>query len=146
DVPRPDVIALTDVPFAAVEADDATVFPASRTAFLRAWIGAPKHVGRALVRDGKLAAWGVIRPCRTGHKIGPLVADDRAAAEAVLGALLADTDGGIFLDVPSINRDAVALAQDLGLTPVFETARMYTGAIRPLRLERVFGVTTFELG
>src|SRR5262245_25061098 len=49
DVPRPDVIALTDVPFAAVEADDATVFPASRTAFLRAWIGAPKHVGRALV-------------------------------------------------------------------------------------------------
>jgi hypothetical protein len=29
---------------------------------------------------------------------------------------------------------------------VFETARMYTGAILPLRLERVFGVTSFELG
>ena len=42
----------------------------------------PGHIGRALVRDGKLAAWGVIRPCRTGCKIGPLVADDRAAAEA----------------------------------------------------------------
>jgi hypothetical protein len=39
-----------------------------------------------------------------------------------------------------------ALAQELGLTPVFETARMYTGAIPPLRLERVYGVTTFELG
>jgi len=38
------------------------------------------------------------------------------------------------------------LAQDLGLAPVFETARMYTGAIPLLRLERVFGVTTFELG
>jgi len=38
------------------------------------------------------------------------------------------------------------LARGLGLTPVFETARMYTGAIPPLRLERVFGVTTFELG
>jgi hypothetical protein len=48
--------------------------------------------------------------------------------------------------VPSVNRDAVALAQALGLAPVFETARMYTGAIAPLRLERVFGVTTFELG
>jgi len=45
-----------------------------------------------------------------------------------------------------VNRDAVALAQRQGLAPVFETARMYTGAIRPLRLERVFGVTTFELG
>jgi hypothetical protein len=28
---------------------------------------------------------------------------------------------------------------------VFETARMYTGTIPRLRLERVFGVTTFEL-
>ena len=54
--------------------------------------------------------------------------------------------GGPFLDVPSIDRDAVASAQDRGLVPVFETARMYTGAIPPLRLERVFGVTTFELG
>ena len=42
--------------------------------------------------------------------------------------------------------EAAALTQDFGLTPVFETARMYTGAIPPLRLERVFGVTTFELG
>jgi hypothetical protein len=52
----------------------------------------------------------------------------------------------IFLDVPAPNRSAVALADDLGLVPVFETARMYTGPIRPLNLDRVFGVTTFELG
>jgi GNAT superfamily N-acetyltransferase len=51
-----DVIALTAVPLAAVEADDATVFPAPRSAFLRAWVGSPGHVGRALVRDGRLAA------------------------------------------------------------------------------------------
>jgi GNAT superfamily N-acetyltransferase len=147
DAPGAGVVPLSAVPFAAVEASDRTAFPAPRSAFLRAWLGAPGHVGRALMRDGRLAAWGVIRPCRTGRKIGPLVADDRAAAEAVLAALLASTGGGeIFLDVPSINRDAVALAQDLGLVPVFETARMYTGAIPPLRLERVFGVTTFELG
>lgn len=141
------VVPLSAVPLPAVEASDRTVFPAPRSAFLRAWLGAPGHVGRALVRDGRLAAWGVIRPCRTGCKIGPLVADDRAAAEAVLAALLTNSGGGeIFLDVPGINRDAVALAQGLGLAPVFETARMYTGAIPPLRLERVFGVTTFELG
>jgi GNAT superfamily N-acetyltransferase len=146
DAPPTDVVALADVPLAAVEAYDGTVFPASRPAFLRAWIGAPGHVGRALVRHARLAAWGVIRPCRKGRKIGPLFADDRAAAEAVLAALLAGGGGEIFLDVPGINEDAVALAQDLGLSPVFETARMYTGAIPPLRLERVFGVTTFELG
>ena len=145
--PQAGVVALTDVPFSAVEVDDATVFPAPRAAFLRAWIGAPGHVGRALMRDGVLVGWGVIRPCRTGRKIGPLVADDRATAEVVLSALLAAAGGGeIFLDVPSINRDAVALAQDLGLAPVFETARMYTGVIPALRLERIFGVATFELG
>lgn len=141
------IIPLADVSFASVEADDATVFPAPRPAFLRAWIDTSGHIGRALVRDGKLAAWGVIRPCRTGWKIGPLVADDRAAAEAVFTALVSAAGGGeVFLDVPEVNREAVALAQSHGLTPVFETARMYTGAIRPLRLERVFGVTTFELG
>jgi hypothetical protein len=76
-----------------------------------------------------------------------LVAENRAAAEAVLAALLAGAGGSeIFLDVPCVNEDAVAVAQGLGLEPVFETARMYTDAIPPLRLERIFGVTTFELG
>ena len=140
-------VALSEIPFVDVEAYDATVFPAPRSAFLRAWFGAPGHIGRAVVRDGRLAGWGVIRPCRTGRKIGPLVADDRATAEAVLSALLSAAGSGeIFLDVPGTNRDAIALAQGLGLVPVFETARMYTGAIRPVRLERVFGVTSFELG
>lgn len=145
--PRAGIVALGDVPFAMVEASDATVFPAPRSAFLRTWISAPGHVGCAVMRDGALAGWGVIRPCRQGRKIGPLVAEDRAAAEAVLSALLARAGGGeIFLDVPAVNRDAVALAESVGLKPVFETARMYTGDISPLRLERVFGVTTFELG
>jgi len=141
------IVALNEIPFAMVEASDATVFPAPRGAFLRAWISTSGHLGCALLRDGALAGWGVIRPCRQGRKIGPLVAGDRAAAEAVLAALLARTGGGeIFLDVPAVNRDAVALAESLGLAPVFETARMYTGAIPQLRLERVYGVTTFELG
>ncbi len=140
-------VALADVPSGAIEADDATVFPAPRSAFLRAWLRAPGHRGRALMRDGRLAAWGVIRPCRAGFKVGPLVSDDRAGAETVLAALIDDVGGGeTFLDVPAPNRDAVMLAESLGLKPVFETARMYTGAIPPLRLERVFGVTTFELG
>ena len=143
----PGLVPLDDVAFATIAADDATVFPAPREAFLRAWIAARGHMGRALVRDGRLTALGVIRPGRPGHKVGPLVADDRPSAEAVFAALLSAAGGGeVFLDVPSVNRDAVALAQAHGLAPVFETARMYTGPIRPLRIERVFGVTTFELG
>jgi GNAT superfamily N-acetyltransferase len=141
------LVSLGDITFAAIEADDATVFPAARPSFLRAWIDNPRHRGRALVRDGRLVAWGVIRPCRKGHKIGPLVADDRGAAETVFAALCASTDGGeVFLDVIEQNRDAVALAKAHGLEPIFETARMYTGPIRPIAQSRIFGVTTFELG
>jgi GNAT superfamily N-acetyltransferase len=141
------IVPLTEIPFAAVEASDATVFPARRSAFLKSWISAPGHVGRALMRNDELVGWGIVRPCRTGYKIGPLVADDRADAEAVLSALLAEVgDTEVFLDAPAINRDAAALAQDLGLAPVFETARMYIGPIPPLRIERVFGVMSFELG
>jgi len=141
------IVPLADIAFASLEADDATVFPAPRRAFLQTWLDTSGHLGRAFVRDSRLAGWGVIRPCRSGTKIGPLVADDRAAAEAVYSALISAHGGGeVFLDVPSVNHDAVALTQDHGLAPVFETARMYTGPIRPLRIERVFGVTTFELG
>jgi hypothetical protein len=147
NAPAGETVPLADVPFALVAAGDATVFPAPRENFLRAWIGASGHIGRAVVRDGGLAAWGVIRPCRSGFKIGPLVADDRAAAEAVLDALIAAVGGGeIFLDVPEPNREAIALAQARGLSPVFETARMYTGPVRDPALHRIFGVTTFELG
>ncbi len=142
-----DVLNLAAVPLDQLIACDARVFPAPRPHFLRAWTGTSGHIGRAVVRDGRLAGWGVIRPARLGHKIGPLIADDRETAEAVLAELLAAADGGeIFLDVPDFQRDGIALAESLGLSPVFETARMYTGAVPPLQLERVFGVTTFELG
>jgi ribosomal protein S18 acetylase RimI-like enzyme len=143
----PETMELADVLFAAIEADDATAFHASRASFLHTWIGAPGHIGRAVMRDGRLCAWGVTRPCRRGFKIGPLVADDRALAEQVFAALVAEAGGGeIFLDVPEPNAEAVALARAHGLAPVFETARMYRGAVRPLRIERIFGVTSFELG
>lgn len=146
-MPGKDVVDLGEVPFADLAADDVTVFPAPRAAFLQSWIGAPGHAGCAVMRDGRLAGWGVIRPCLKGCKIGPLLAEDRAAAEAVFAGLLARSTGDeIFLDVPGVNREAIALAESLGLAPVFETARMYTGPIPPLRLERVFGVTGFELG
>jgi hypothetical protein len=147
DRPQADVVELSKIPLAMVEAYDATVFPGPRTAFLRAWINSPGHAGCALIRDGRFAGFGVIRPCRQGYKIGPLVADDRVIAENVLWALVAKVGGGqIFLDVPGINRDAIALAEGLGLAPVFETARMYTDAIPALQQDRIFGVTTFELG
>lgn len=142
------IVPLADVDFAAVCADDRRVFPAPRECFLRAWIGMPDAAALACVDGARLAGWGVIRRCREGHKIGPLVADTPAVATALYAALCRRVPEGdaVFLDVPLPNADAVALAEAHGMRGVFEAARMYTGAAPACELERVFGVTTFELG
>jgi hypothetical protein len=125
----------------------ARVFPAPRPAFLERWVNAPGSTACAVGDDGRIDGYGVVRACRVGHKVGPLFCKDRATAERLLGALFAHVDDGpVFLDVPVVNADGIALARDLGLEPVFETARMYRGAAPDLRLDRVFGISSFELG
>lgn len=52
----------------------------------------------------------------------------------------------MFLDVPQPNADAIVMAQKYGFEPTFETARMYRGVAPELPLDRIFGITTFELG
>ena len=141
-------VPLTDVDFAMLCADDRRVFPAPRERFLHAWITMPDSVGLACVQRGRLAGWGVVRRCREGHKIGPLVADSLAMASSLYGALCSRVPGGntVYLDVPLPNADAVALVEQNGMRSVFETARMYTGAAPACESRRVFGVTSFELG
>lgn len=122
------------------------VFPAPRERFMAHWLNAPSQaVG--WVEDGGLKGFGVIRPCFEGHKIGPLFASEAAVAEAIVCTLLSRVSvGPVFLDVPEVHLDAVALARSLGLQPSFETARMYRGPDPGLDLSRVFGITSFELG
>ncbi len=124
-----------------------SVFPAPRRSFLEAWITAPGSHALAVGAGDRVAGYGVVRACREGHKVGPLFCTHRASAERLLGALAAHGDGGpIFLDVPVVNDEGMALARGLGLEPVFETARMYRGPAPDLRLDRVFAITSFELG
>jgi GNAT superfamily N-acetyltransferase len=133
--------------FDALCAYDSLGFPSRRVPFLKAWLSAPGHVLRLALRGGALCGYGVLRPCREGAKIGPLFADAPEIAEALAGALLREApDGPVYLDPPGTNASAVALAQSLGLEPVFETARMYRGPAPAFDLGRVFGITTFELG
>lgn len=130
-----------------IEAFDRAFFAAPRPAFLRAWLRAPGHVVRSLVSDGDLTGYGVLRPCAEGAKIGPLFAANRADAEVLFRALAAEAPPGpVFLDPPEPNGPALRMAEEFGLAPSFETARMYRGPAPALPLERTFGITTFELG
>lgn len=135
------------LPFAAIASYDRSCFPAPRDAFLRPWLTLPGHVALAAMRGGTLAGYAVLRPCLEGSKIGPLFADDVEAAQALLAALLPHAPTGpVFLDVPEPHEAAMAMARAAGMAPVFETARMYTRDPPRSRAERVFGITSFELG
>jgi hypothetical protein len=131
----------------AVAAYDRDFFPGPRDTFIRNWIAPPGRRTLAFVSDNTVRGYGSVRPCRTGYKVGPLFADDATVAERLFGALTSRLHGAqIFLDVPEPNAEAVALAERHGLTPSFETARMYRGAAPALPLDRIYGITTFELG
>ena len=141
------ILSANEVGYARLAAYDSRLFFAPRPAFLESWLTQPGGTALAAVRQGEVAGYGVIRPCRAGFKIGPLFADDPYVAERLLSALAAAAGGEqIFLDVPEVNGAARDLAERYGMSPVFETARMYIGQAPDLDLQKIFGVTTFELG
>lgn len=126
---------------------DGPLFPSPRATFLHSWLRGPDRKSMAFVEEGHVRGYGTIRPCRSGHKIGPLFADDPTIADALFRALtLSFADEQVFIDPPEPNGAASALASRHGLAPVFETARMYRGRAPELPLDRIFGITTFELG
>lgn len=127
---------------------DSRFFPVGRGAFLSNWlIGDDSRIALAKIAEGKISGYGVVRRCSHCYKIGPLFADTPALARQLFLELAARADGSeILFDVPEPNREGIALAQEFGLRPVFETARMYRGVGPSLPLERIFGITSFELG
>jgi hypothetical protein len=124
------------------------MFPASRRTFLEGWLTQPESVALILREAGAIAGYGVVRPAREGWRIGPLFADGTPKAEALFEALVSRVPAGqpVFVDVPQANADALAFVQRRGMTPMFETARMYRGDAPSIDVRRVFGVTSLELG
>ncbi|MEV0251705.1 GNAT family N-acetyltransferase [Nocardia sp. NPDC050712] len=148
DLPAPDatVRALAPGDLARLHGYDAECVPADRPRFLDAWLGDPRHRTVLRIVDGRLTGYGTIRPARDSMRVGPLFADTADDARQLLAGLAAEADGPLAVDVPLRNDFAVEVVEEAGLKPSFETARMYTGPVRPHRLDRLFGTTTLELG
>lgn len=143
-----DVMPLSSIPFEELANYDREFFPDDRKSFLQCWTSREKSRAFGIRQNGKLAGYGLIRPCRNGFKIGPLFADNPELAETLFSALESSVPEGsaIFLDIPEVNQAALELVQRHEMSIVFETARMYKGPAPHLPVERIFGVTTFELG
>ena len=83
-----------------ISAFDSRYYPGPRGGFLGRWLDAPR-VARAIVRDGKVRGYGVLRKCHEGHKIGPLFAETEDDAARIFMALCAASDGEmVSIDVP----------------------------------------------
>lgn len=141
------LVEISAVPFESLMEYDRQMFPVPRPGFLEKWIKQPDSYAFAAVEAGKLKGYGVIRKCRKGYKIGPLFADDRMTAEKIFLALKASVPGeAVYLDVPEPNRKAMELAEKYGMNVMFKTIRMYSRGEPEIKLEQVYGVTSFELG
>ncbi|WP_031484403.1 GNAT family N-acetyltransferase [Maridesulfovibrio frigidus] len=132
----------------SITAYEHNMFPTKRRNFLTHWLNMPDSFTFAMRKDENICGYGVIRPCRTGYKIGPLFADSYEVADLIFQRLCSEveTNTQIYIDVPEVNEHAMGLASSYGMEKVFGTARMYTGEAPQLGLDKIFGVTTFELG
>lgn len=148
DHPHPDVVPLSAIPFEQLSQGDRRFFPERREPFLRAWIDQPQAQSMGILEGDRLCAYGVIRACHKGYKIGPLNAETYDLAIELFQGLIATLppESTIYLDVPEPNSRAIDLAQTYHMQPAFETARMYAGSAPAINLQKVFGISSFELG
>jgi hypothetical protein len=141
-----DVISPTDVPIERIINYDTELFPASRPMFLSPWIRYAE-TAYGILSDDRLCGYGVLRPCDRGFKIGPLFADTFEIADYLFRALTYHAKAQpVFIDIPDIHPELPVFIQRYCLQPVFTCVRMYWGHIPNLDVERIFGVTTLELG
>lgn len=144
---HPSVVGLATVPFAQVEQYDRLHVAAPRAAFLQAWLDQSGAIGGAVIEDGALVGYGMLRPCLIGYKFGPVFADRPEVAVRIIDDLMARVAGQqVQLDIPEPNAAALRIASERGLHEIFGCARMYLGPDPGLPVDRLFGVTSFEFG
>ncbi|MDT7833066.1 GNAT family N-acetyltransferase [Flavobacteriaceae bacterium S356] len=126
---------------------DIQCFGVSRSKFLQSWLFMPESHTFKYVKSGELKGFAIIRKASTGYKICPLFADNLTIAEALYQACLnVAVNEPVYIDVPVINKEAIDLIRKYQATYVFECARMYYGESPKMEINKVFGITTFELG
>lgn len=141
------LVNISKIPFEKLLEYDRRMFPAPRSDFLKKWITQPDSYAFAALEAGDLKGYGVIRKCRVGCKIGPLFANDQGTAEKIFRALKASVpEELIYLDVPEPNKKAVEIAKKYNMNVMFRTIRMYSRKEPDIELDKVYGVTSFELG
>lgn len=126
---------------------DKMCFGFNRPQFMINWMEMPEIRKFKYVEDRELKGFAVLRKANRGYKICPLFADTSEIAEELLKACSSAAKGEYFyLDIPIVNEAARELVKKYKMEYVFECARMYYGTPPNVPVNKIFGITTFELG
>jgi GNAT superfamily N-acetyltransferase len=122
-----DVGAITDTVWPSLCTYDAAVFGADRSRLLGRLRGRLPAAELCVHRAGRLVGFLLGREGRVASHLGPLVADDAAAAAALLGHALAAIPGPIFIDLAHSKRETRALIESRGFAATRPLTRMVHG-------------------
>jgi GNAT superfamily N-acetyltransferase len=139
------VVPVTSEHTAMLSTFDRAHFPAPRLVFLTHWLQLSDSAGVCLEGE-TVVGFGTARACIDGYKVGPLFANDVQTALQLLAFLGSRCTGVMHIDVPDHQVDFIASLVAGGMTPGFQTARMYRGKAPSINLAGVFAVTSLELG
>ena len=142
------IVPVSTLSFDELAKYDRQFFPADRATFLNCWVKQPESTSLVSKTNNQIQGYGMIRKCRTGYKIGPLFAETFEVADNLFQSLVGSIPENtpIFMDIPEINPEAVKLVNKYSMEKGFSTARMYTKTPPKLPIERIYGVTTYEVG
>ncbi|MGH2429702.1 MAG: GNAT family N-acetyltransferase [Candidatus Limnocylindria bacterium] len=141
--------AVTDAPpsgLAEVAAYDEARFGGDRTPVLATTLADPDRPALLVRRHGSLAGYAVLRDA--GGRLGPWLADDPAAASALLSAAfrLAPQLGWLSTNLPLDNEPGAAWLRDLGVQLDPWDGRMRRGSGVTRRFETIYGNVIGALG
>jgi hypothetical protein len=143
----PALLPAVEVDFRALVEFDARHCFGPRPDFLKLWIeGTGRDSIVATGPDGSITGFAASRQTSLGHRIGPVFAADPDTARSLILELAGRVEGRIAIDLPVPNSRAVELLESFSMERSFETARIYRGPAPELPLERIFGITSLELG
>ena len=142
------LIDLGKIDFQQILKYDQDCFPVARPKFLNCWINGPERTALGYSEGNQPKGYGVIRKCRSWYKVGPLFADNSEIAEKLLQGLMNSLpkDSEIGMDIPEVNSHALKLASKYNLTAAFRLGRMFTQTPPQISLQKIYSVTSYELG
>jgi len=126
---------------------DKQCFGFSRSQFILPWLKLPDNKTFKYMQNGQLQGFAIVRKAHIGYKVCPLFAQSETVAKelykACLNSVVAEP---LYLDIPAVNQGALNIINHFDAKYIFECARMYYGKAPNIDANKVFGVTSFELG